>query len=209
MIRFGIKTISLRFHSQQENKVDPPSPQTGQPHIKVDAHTACRLVDWGLWKGLWGLVGLLSLVLAHSPLTLLGHLGALGWSVPCGPWGLRSWCGSSPAQLWVESRPGLQALAVTPGAAACSKVQGGTLALPPLERMLVVSFKGRDPSCHSHGRWPGGCAASCLQGEGFWVRVLCLGWEARCPREQAGNSKEGEVGVPPQGTSLPSTQRAQ
>lgn len=126
MIRFGIKTISLKFHSQQENKVDPPSPQTGQPDIKVDAHTACRLVDWGLWKGLWGLVGLLSLVLAHSPLTLLGHLGALGWSVPCGPWGLRSWCGSSPAQLWVESRPGLQALAVTPGAAACSKVQGGT-----------------------------------------------------------------------------------
>lgn len=54
MIHFGIKTISLRFHSQQESKVDPPSPQTGQPHIKADAHTACRLVDWGLWKGLGG-----------------------------------------------------------------------------------------------------------------------------------------------------------
>lgn len=115
MIRFGIKTISLRFRSQQESKVDSPSPQTGQPHIKADTHTACRLVDWGLWKGLGGSVWLLSLVLAHGPLTLPGHSGAPGWSVPRGAWGLGSRCGSSPAQLWVESRLGLRALAVTSG----------------------------------------------------------------------------------------------
>ena len=159
MIHFGIKTISLRFRSQQENKVDPPSPKTGQPHIKADAHTACRLVDWGLWKGLGGLVWLLSLVLAHGLLTLPGYFGTLGWSVPHGAWGLRSWCGSSPAQLWVESRPGLWALAVASGAAACSKVQGGTLALPPLEGMLVVSLlSGERPFASLRGRWPGGCA---------------------------------------------------
>lgn len=51
------------------------APQTGQAHIKVAAHTACRLVSWGLWEGQGVLGGSSLWPLEHGALegTCLGR----------------------------------------------------------------------------------------------------------------------------------------